>query len=75
MTVEAEESGRDLHPGHGAADGEDRSAGYRPALGAGVNGQLLMHFAALHKIDWLDYAARSSSLSAYSASTASRSDA
>jgi hypothetical protein len=24
----------------------------------GVNGQLLMHFAALHKIEWLDYLER-----------------
>lgn len=24
----------------------------------GVNGQLLMHFAALHKIEWTDYLAR-----------------
>ena len=58
---------------------EERAAIVRPDIGLlyvlGVNGQLLMHFAALHKIDWLDYAARSSSLSAYSASTASRSDA
>jgi hypothetical protein len=38
---------------------EERKAIVEPDIGLlyvlGVNGQLLMHFAALHKIDWDDY--------------------
>lgn len=38
---------------------EERSALAKPDIGLlyvlGVNGQLLMHFAALHKIEWTDY--------------------
>jgi Aromatic-ring-opening dioxygenase LigAB, LigA subunit len=41
---------------------EERSAIVQPDIGLlyvlGVNGQLLMHFAALHKIEWLDYLER-----------------
>jgi hypothetical protein len=41
---------------------EERSAIVEPDIGLlyvlGVNGQLLMHFAALHKIEWLDYLER-----------------
>ncbi len=42
--------------------GEERAALAKPDIGLlyvlGVNGQLLMHFAALHKIEWLDYLER-----------------
>jgi hypothetical protein len=38
---------------------EERLALAKPDIGLlyvlGVNGQLLMHFAALHKIEWTDY--------------------
>ena len=41
---------------------EERLAIVQPDIGLlyvlGVNGQLLMHFAALHKIEWLDYLER-----------------
>ena len=41
---------------------EERAALTEPNIGLlyvlGVNGQLLMHFAALHKIEWLDYLER-----------------
>jgi hypothetical protein len=41
---------------------EERRAIVEPDVGLlyvlGVNGQLLMHFAALHKIEWLDYLER-----------------
>lgn len=41
---------------------EERAAIVEPDIGLlyvlGVNGQLLMHFAALHKIEWLDYLER-----------------
>jgi hypothetical protein len=41
---------------------EEREAITRPDIGLlyvlGVNGQLLMHFAALHKIEWADYLER-----------------
>ncbi|CAN5511222.1 hypothetical protein BH10PSE6_BH10PSE6_59040 [soil metagenome] len=41
---------------------EERAAISEPDIGLlyvlGVNGQLLMHFAALHKIEWLDYLER-----------------
>jgi hypothetical protein len=41
---------------------EERRAIVQPDIGLlyvlGVNGQLLMHFAALHKIEWLDYLER-----------------
>ena len=41
---------------------EEMSALTQPDIGLlyvlGVNGQLLMHFAALHKIEWLDYLER-----------------
>ena len=41
---------------------EERAAIVRPDIGLlyvlGVNGQLLMHFAALHKIEWTDYLER-----------------
>lgn len=41
---------------------EERSAIVKPDIGLlyvlGVNGQLLMHFAALHRIEWLDYLER-----------------
>jgi hypothetical protein len=41
---------------------EERLAIAEPDIGLlyvlGVNGQLLMHFAALHKIEWLDYLER-----------------
>ena len=41
---------------------EERLAIEQPDIGLlyvlGVNGQLLMHFAALHKIEWLDYLER-----------------
>jgi hypothetical protein len=42
--------------------GEERAAIAAPDIGLlyvlGVNGQLLMHFAAFHKIEWLDYLER-----------------
>ncbi len=41
---------------------DERSALVTPDIGLlyvlGVNGQLLMHFAALHKIEWNDYLER-----------------
>ncbi len=41
---------------------EERAALVAPDIGLlyvlGVNGQLLMHFAALHRIDWPDYLER-----------------
>ena len=41
---------------------EEKGALTRPDIGLlyvlGVNGQLLMHFAALHKIEWPDYLER-----------------
>ncbi len=41
---------------------EERRALSEPDIGLlyvlGVNGQLLMHFAALHKIEWMDYLER-----------------
>src|SRR5260221_5398884 len=41
---------------------EERQAITQPDIGLlyvlGVNGQLLMHFAALHKIEWTDYLER-----------------
>ena len=41
---------------------EEKGALTRPDIGLlyvlGVNGQLLMHFAALHKIEWTDYLER-----------------
>jgi hypothetical protein len=41
---------------------EERAAIEQPDIGLlyvlGVNGQLLMHFAALHRIEWLDYLER-----------------
>jgi len=41
---------------------EEKGALTQPDIGLlyvlGVNGQLLMHFAALHKIEWLDYLER-----------------
>ena len=41
---------------------EERAAIVAPDIGLlyvlGVNGQLLMHFAALHKIEWNDYLER-----------------
>src|SRR5947207_15850650 len=41
---------------------EERAALEKPDIGLlyvlGVNGQLLMHFAALHKIEWTDYLER-----------------
>ncbi|HZP99964.1 MAG TPA: hypothetical protein VFB13_10530 [Reyranella sp.] len=41
---------------------EERAALVQPDIGLlyvlGVNGQLLMHFAALHKIEWNDYLER-----------------
>jgi hypothetical protein len=41
---------------------EERGAIVQPDIGLlyvlGVNGQLLMHFAALHKIEWPDYLER-----------------
>ena len=44
---------------------EKRAAIAAPDIGLlyvlGVNGQLLMHFAALHKIEWTDYLERMAS--------------
>lgn len=41
---------------------EEKAALIKPDIGLlyvlGVNGQLLMHFAALHKIEWPDYLER-----------------
>jgi hypothetical protein len=41
---------------------EERDALVRPDIGLlyhlGVNGQILMHFAALHHIEWTDYLQR-----------------
>jgi hypothetical protein len=45
-----------------ALSDEERAAIVEPDIGLlyvlGVNGQLLMHFAALHKIEWNDYLER-----------------
>jgi len=42
--------------------GEERTALIEPDIGLlfhlGVNGQILMHFAALHQIEWADYLQR-----------------
>jgi hypothetical protein len=42
--------------------GDERAALVAPDIGLlyvlGVNGQLLMHFAALHRIEWTDYLER-----------------
>lgn len=42
--------------------GEERSALLEPDIGLlfhfGVNGQILMHFAAFHQIEWADYLQR-----------------
>ena len=46
-------------------DAEEREAVLAGDVGKlyvlGVNGQLLMHFAALHKIEWTDYLERMAS--------------
>jgi hypothetical protein len=53
---------RDVVLGEYELTEEERAAIVTPDIGLlyvlGVNGQLLMHFAALHKIEWLDYLER-----------------
>lgn len=53
---------RDVVLGEYELTEEEKGALTRPDIGLlyvlGVNGQLLMHFAALHKIEWTDYLER-----------------
>jgi len=55
-------AGRDAVLGEYELTQEERDALTKPDIGLlyvlGVNGQLLMHFAALHKIEWPDYLER-----------------
>ncbi|HEY4171026.1 MAG TPA: hypothetical protein VGM96_29810, partial [Reyranella sp.] len=61
-TRERYASERDAVLAEYALSEEERVAIVRPDIGLlyvlGVNGQLLMHFAALHRIEWLDYLER-----------------
>jgi hypothetical protein len=61
-TLERYASERDAVLAEYELSDEERSAIVQPDIGLlyvlGVNGQLLMHFAALHKIEWLDYLER-----------------
>jgi hypothetical protein len=56
------ENERDAVLGEYELTSEERDALEKPDIGLlyvlGVNGQLLMHFAALHKIEWTDYLER-----------------
>ncbi len=56
------EGGRDAVLDEYDLTAEERAALVKPDIGLlyvlGVNGQLLMHFAALHKIEWTDYLER-----------------
>jgi hypothetical protein len=55
-------AGRDAVLAEYALTDEEKGALTKPDIGLlyvlGVNGQLLMHFAALHKIEWPDYLER-----------------
>lgn len=55
-------AGRDVVLAEYQLTDEEKSALTKPDIGLlyvlGVNGQLLMHFAALHKIEWPDYLER-----------------
>ncbi len=55
-------AGRDAVLAEYALTEEEKGALTKPDIGLlyvlGVNGQLLMHFAALHKIEWPDYLER-----------------
>src|SRR5882724_3324107 len=55
-------AGRDAVLAEYELSDEERQALSAPDIGLlyvlGVNGQLLMHFAALHKIEWTDYLER-----------------
>ena len=61
-TQERYAAGRDAVLAEYELTAEERAALAKPDIGLlyvlGVNGQLLMHFAALHKIEWLDYLER-----------------
>jgi len=53
------EAGRDAVIAKYELTAEERAALVKPDIGLlfhlGVNGQILMHFAALHQIQWADY--------------------
>lgn len=61
-TRERFSAGRDAVLAEYALTDEEKGALTKPDIGLlyvlGVNGQLLMHFAALHKIEWPDYLER-----------------
>ena len=61
-TRERYASERDSVLGEYELTDEEKAALVQPDIGLlyvlGVNGQLLMHFAALHKIEWPDYLER-----------------
>jgi hypothetical protein len=61
-TRERYAAARDAVLGEYELTAEEKSALTKPDIGLlyvlGVNGQLLMHFAALHKIEWPDYLER-----------------
>jgi hypothetical protein len=61
-TRERFSTGRDAVLAEYALTDEEKGALTRPDIGLlyvlGVNGQLLMHFAALHRIEWPDYLER-----------------
>ena len=61
-TRERYERERDAVLAEYALTDEEKKALVQPDIGLlyvlGVNGQLLMHFAALHKIEWNDYLER-----------------
>jgi len=61
-TRERYERERDAVLGEYELTAEEKKALAQPDIGLlyvlGVNGQLLMHFAALHKIEWNDYLER-----------------
>ena len=61
-TRERYEAARDSVLGEYELTDEEKRALVQPDIGLlyvlGVNGQLLMHFAALHKIEWNDYLER-----------------
>ncbi len=61
-TRERFSAGRDAVLAEYALTDEEKGALIKPDIGLlyvlGVNGQLLMHFAALHRIEWPDYLER-----------------
>jgi hypothetical protein len=62
LTRERFSAGRDAVLAEYQLTDEERDALTKPDIGLlyvlGVNGQLLMHFAALHRIEWPDYLER-----------------